>query len=193
MRGFSLTELVLSCALLAILTALVTFAWVRGARTWVVATRVASRSNQISLLMRGLERELLQTQGTAVTVEGTSLAFPSPYGVRGQVGQDVYHRQLNSTEPLWSKYQIYSHHLANQTVTLVEVAIAPASPQALTATPLTGLAAYVAPSRVLAQQVTLCQFQRQGPALVLQLEWEEQGEGSHRRHYQTSSSTVMRN
>ena len=193
MRGFTLLEVMLSAALLLLMTALVSFCWVRGLRSWTVSARMTERSNQLQLVLRNLERELLQTQSQAVILEGQSLSFPSPYGLRGQPNQAHFHRQNHTSQPLWSKYQIYSYRVTDQNLALHEEEILPSHPAALTGLPLTGLSTYLSLGKVVARHVTQCQFDHIGPALQIRLEWEELSEGGRHRRFSNCSTTVMRN
>lgn len=203
MRGFSLLEVVLSCALLIFLMAMTTLAWVKGARAWVTNSRLVARSNQVALAVRGLERELSQTSNNALVTAPGVLAFPSAYGVRGQAGQDQFHRLATQPiEPQWSKYLVYYYTAADQTLNLREVAIPTTSSAALQPLPLPdadlgsgpqALSGYASGGKVVAGRITLCEFDRQGPTLQVHLGYEESSEGGHLRKSEARSTTLLRN
>ena len=203
MRGFSLLEVVLSCGLLLFLMALTTFCWVKGARAWVTNTRLVARTNQLGLAVRTLERELSQTSGQAVVLApgpASVLAFPSAYGVRGQLGQDQFHRV--QTLPLWSKYQVCYYLPAQQNLWLREVPIPSTSSAAQQAIPLPDadlgagpqtLMSYATSGKILAGRVTQCEFERQGLILQIRLTYEETADAGHIRKTRLSSTTLLRN
>ena len=102
MRGYTLIELTVVCLLFTGLTAVLTLAWTRGARTITYSDKLTARLNQLSLVRHRIERELSETHTLSLQVRPSALAFALP--------QDDYFRHLDQA-PVLALYYLSENKL----------------------------------------------------------------------------------
>lgn len=75
MRGYSLLELIVVTLLFTGLTAVLTLAWTRGARSITYSDKVVARLNQLTLVRHRIERELAETHTLSLQIRPTLFTF----------------------------------------------------------------------------------------------------------------------
>lgn len=199
-RGFSIPELLISCALLTALTSLLTLAWIKGARSWLSTSRLSTRLSQVQILKQRIEGELSGSSVQGVECEPALLSFPSAYGLRGSAEAETYFRMAGQVAPRWRKYCVYYWQPAERKVYFVEVPIASGNAAESRAQPLSQLGPaprplsfYASGGKVLAEQVTGFQVQLEDQVVQLTLDTTEAYTGRTNRTLHFVSATLVRN
>lgn len=195
-------EVLISCALLTVLTGMLTFAWTRGARSWLSASKLSTRLSQIQVLKHRVEVELCGSSADGVDCQPAILSFPSAYGLRGTPEAESYFRVSGGTAPLWRKYCLYYWDSANQQVLTREIPIPTGSSAERQALGLSladvgsgaqPLATYATGGKVLAEQVSRFEVQQEDLMVQLTVETTEAYHGQTNRTLHVVSSTLVRN
>lgn len=202
MRGFSLLEIVLCCALLTILTAVLCLAWVRGARTWMYTTRLTTRISELRIARSRIERELAPSSALGLDTQTTVLTFPSGYGLRGTPEAETFFRRPGTINPQWRKYAVYWWVASEGVLYFREVPIPGGNPAESQTTRLSladlgsgvqALPFYATGGEKLAEKVSDFVVDVQNVTVTLQLECSDTYNSTNLRKQRIQSTTLLRN
>jgi prepilin-type N-terminal cleavage/methylation domain-containing protein len=200
-RGFSMLEMLVTCALFTMLTGILTLAWVRGSRGWLSSSKLSNRLSQLHVLRHRLEKELVGSSLLSLESSGNALAYASAYGLRDSAESGQYFHLPQRAEPCWKKFCLYYWNAADQSIQGRELALpnghsAQSQPAQLSTLDLGGgpraLPFYCSGGKVLAGAVTSFEVQLEQGTVTLQLECTEAYHGTHARKLRVRSVTAVR-
>lgn len=135
-RGFSLLELVVSCALFTLLTGALFFAWIRGTRAWLVASQRADLTTHAQLVLRRLERSLQASASAGLAFQADILTYPSTFGLTSTGNNTNFASNTSTGDLNWSKYLVWYRASLPRELWMREVAVPGASSAYSQALPL---------------------------------------------------------
>ncbi len=175
-QGFTLIEAMVAYMLLAILFLMMFFIYRTGASAWKKAEAQTQLLQEAQVVTGRLSREIERSVYASAGLDpgpgtGTAVAFLSCWNdATGEYDYDP-----GSRSPLWHKYLICYYNAATQEVFWTETPLVPPSS---TPAPLAALATFRNGGKLLARNVTRCDFTLSEDMLELQLELSRKRYGS---------------
>lgn len=195
-------EMLLSCALLTLLTGVLALAWTRGARGWTYSSKLSARMSRMAVLRHRVEKELNGSNALSLEAQGTSLSFASAVGLRNSAESGEYFRLPGRAEPRWRKYILYYWVSAEQCLYNRELGIPAGSPAETAPVRLTqvdlgsgprALPFYCTGGEPVAKDVSDFSVQVDTNLVRLEFTCSEAIHGSTVRSFRVCSTTEVRN
>ncbi|MCA9792811.1 MAG: hypothetical protein KC910_13485 [Candidatus Eremiobacteraeota bacterium] len=175
-RGHTLIEIMVSMGLLVLLLGVMFLIYRTGANAWKKSEAQVQLVQDAQVVTARLSREVERSIYASACLDpgpnnGTAVSFLSCWNE----ATASYDYDPASRSPVWQKDVICYYDGPSREVRWTEVPLTPATP---TASPLVGLAGLRAGGRVLARDVTACDFVLSPRVLEMRLQMERQRYGS---------------